>query len=472
MLGLKKYILLTLFLIKNKLDSNPFIFVSIFSQIIVFIISIFTWRFLGIKDFGFLSILEFYSIICASLFGISSEQLIVRDYFKWSARIRKYYIGNILLINWGSSIILFFIIAYLSYIFPIFSIPFNFIFLTLLASLLQSTSLVPFSIIRFRSNIKEYFVYMFFSSVFRAIISFIFVAIFNQGIFGLLIAQVYSGIVLLLGNVIYLLPITKFAIKKRIFKEVRKFSYPLIPSNILVNFSSVIFRLILGRYSTLEINGYFNIANKLSSPITSLHTALKITYVPSIVALDSENLEINKDKILNLSQKYFNVLFLISFIIILFLNEIIKFLSLTADIISIRTISFFIFISFLTTCQLYLSFGIFLSRKTKFQFLPNLFNIILLLIPGIFLIEKYDVTGVYFEEIARNLVSIFLAYFLSIKLYNLKPNFSYYSFFILFLLLISQIVPMLYYISCPYLVIGIKIILLISFLYLFKKKCV
>ncbi len=459
-----------LFFVKNKINTNPFVLVSIFSQIIVLIISIFTWKYLNINDFGTLSILEFYSLICVSLFGISSEQLIVRDYYKWRDRVKKYYVGNVLLINWGSSIILFSIIAYLSYSFPVFSIPFNLIFLNLLGALLQSTSLVPFSLIRFRSNVKEYIIYMFFSSVFRAIVSYIFVAILNQGVYGLLIAQVYAGVALLIGNVIYLLPKTKFIISKRILNEIRKFCYPLIPSTILANFSSVVFRFILGKYSTLEINGYYNIANKLSSPITSLHTALKVTYVPSIVSLDSENLENNKEKIANLSKKYFNILFLVTLLIVLFLTELVKFLLPGIDVASVKVISFFIVIIYITTCQLYFSFGIFLSRKTKYQFLPNLFNVTLLFFPGIYLIINYDTLGIYFEELLRVLVSSAMAYYLSIKFYKLKSNIFYYLIAILLLMLVTQVNFSFFNKSYIYLIFLVKSALFIYTTFLFINK--
>lgn len=459
-----------LFFIKSKINTNPFVLISIFSQIFVLIISIFTWKYLSINDFGILSILEFYSLICVSIFGISSEQLIVRDYFKWTDRVKKYYVGNVLLINWGSSILLFSIIACLSYSLPVFNIPYDLIFLNLLGALLQSTSLVPFSLIRFRSNVKEYIIYMFFSSVFRAIVSYIFVATFNQGIYGLLIAQVYSGIALLIGNVIYLLPKTKFVISKRIFNEIRKFCFPLIPSTLLANFSSVVFRFILGKYSTLEINGYYNIANKLSSPITSLHTALKVTYVPGIVSLDSQNLEKNKEKIANLSKKYFNILFLVTLLIVLFLTEIVNFLLPSIDLASVKIISIFIVIIFITTCQLYFSFGIFLSRKTKYQFLPNLFNVLLLFFPGIYLIIKYDTLGIYFEEILRVLVSSAMAYFLSVKFYKLKSNILYFLIVILLVMLVSQVNLSLYNKNYPFLMILIKSALFIYTTYLFINK--
>ncbi len=459
-----------LFFVKNKINTNPFVLISILSQVIVLIISIFTWKYLNINDFGILSILEFYSLICVSLFGISSEQLIVRDYFKWSDRVKKYYVGNVLLINWGSSILLFSIIAYLSYSFPVFNIPYNLIFLNLIGALLQSTSLVPFSLIRFRSNVKEYIIYMFISSVFRAIVSYIFVVTLNLGIHGLLIAQVYAGIALLIGNVIYLLPKIKFVISKRIFNEIRKFCFPLIPSALLANFSSVVFRFILGKYSSLEINGYYNIANKLSSPITSLHTALKVTYVPSIVSLDSQNLEENKEKIANLSKKYFNILFLVTLSIVLFLTEVVTFLLPNIDVASVKIISFFIVIIFITTCQLYFNFGIFLSRKTKYQFLPNLFNVLLLFFPGIYLIMKYDTWGIYFEEILRVLVSSVMAYFLSVNFYKLKSNFLYFLIAILLVMLVSQVNLSSFNKNYAYLMVFIKSALFIYTTYLFINK--
>lgn len=466
---MKKSISRLIFFVKNKAKTNPFVLISIGTQILTLFISIFTWKYLEIDDFGLLSILEFYSLICVSVFGVSSEQLIVRDYYKWGARKQKYYLGNILLINWGSSIILFIIITFLSYKFPIFQIPFDLIFLNIIGALLQSSSLVSFSIIRFRSNVKEYIIYMFLSNVLRAIVTFYFVAILKQGIYGLLIAQVYSGIVLLIGNIIYLFPKSKFVFSKRILDETRKLCFPLIPSTLLVNFSAVVLRFVLGKYATLEINGYYNIANKLSSPITSLHTALKVTYVPSIVSLDSEGSSNYRQRIENLSKKYFNILSLITLLIVLFLAEIIKFLLPTLDLNSVKIISFFIVIIYISTCQLYFSYGIFLSRKTSYQFFPNLISILLMLIPGIYLITNHDTYGIFFEEILRVFASSMLAYYYSIKFYRLKNKFFDYLILFVLLLLISQITIPLFEIFNFYVQILIKCILFTYTTFLFIK---
>jgi hypothetical protein len=108
--------------------------------------------------------------------------------------------------------------------------------------------------------------------------------------------------------------------------------------------------------------------------------------------------------------------------------------------------------------------------KTKDQFLPNLFNVLLLLFPGIYLIINYGTWGIYFEEILRVLVSSAMAYFLSVKFYKLKSNILYFLIAILFLMLVSQVNNSFLNKNYAYLMILIKSSLFIYTTYLFINK--
>lgn len=446
--------------------SKLFLIVSILSQGFSFIISLLIWAKFSLTDFSLLLYIEIITLTISSFFGFSSDQYLLRNFLDYDEKGKKIMIFNTWLINWIS---IFLILLFFFIILNQINIKDEKIILYSISSAaLTYLGQIPFSLIRFESNLIDYIKYNLFTVVFKIIFVYFFVSFDNNGLYSFYEAMFYSSILVLPWFYLYLSKRSLKLFDLKIQHKIIKFSTPIIPSTLLSNFTPIIFRIILQDFGTKDLIAQFGIISKLTSPITALQNALRVMFVPQIVHEDKKDL-ISKNINL-LSFKYFIILLFFSFVFALFSDLLFSFV-FRKSLIIIDNIQIFIIAAFFGNIYSYLSIGIFLSRKNHFFWIPIFCQILIIFIPGIYLINNFGLNGLLLTEILKYLFYIGAGSFLSYKFYKHPSNISMYLYPILlvFVILIFFIFLDIFLQNIIYLTF-LKVTFLLILIKIFKKK--
>jgi O-antigen/teichoic acid export membrane protein len=200
-----------------------------------------------------------------------------------------------------------------------------------------------------------------------------------------------------------------------VISKIIRFSIPIIPSILLSNFTPIISRVFLRDFGSKNTIAAFAVISKLTSPLTAIQTALKVLYVPQIV--EKDNLDKNPDHLLLIAFKYFSVLLLATLIIALFADDVV-FLFFSNSIGSIKNLHLFFIATFLSNIYTYFSIGIFLANKNSYFWIPILCQIIIMIFPGVYLIENFELNGLLISELLKYFFYVFSGYILSLYFYR------------------------------------------------------
>jgi len=394
--------------------SNWFIFTSIFGQGFSFIVSLFIWKKFTIDDFNLLIYTEIITLSVSAFFGISSDQYILRNYHNYKNGELKKIIFNTWLINWASVIVVNIIAC--GVLFQFNFLEKEIIFYAILAASLTYFNQLPFTIIRYENKYKDYLIHNLLSVFIKIIFVYFFVDFFeNDGIYSYYKSMCIFSFLIIPWYFFYLFKRSVIKFDINVISKIIRFSIPIIPSILLSNFTPIISRVFLRDFGSKNTIAAFAVISKLTSPLTAIQTALKVLYVPQIV--EKDNLDKNPDHLLLIAFKYFSVLLLATLIIALFADDVV-FLFFSNSIGSIKNLHLFFIATFLSNIYTYFSIGIFLANKNSYFWIPILCQIIIMIFPGVYLIENFELNGLLISELLKYFFYVFSGYILSLYFYR------------------------------------------------------
>lgn len=405
--------------IKNilKSKSKNFILTSILSQGFSFLLSLMIWKNFSVNDFYLLVQIEIITLIVSSFFGISTDQFLVRNYHEYDGIKNKEIIFNTWLINWTSVII---ILVLFIFFLLFFSLENEVIIIySVLSAGLIYLGQIPFNLIRFESNFKDYLIYNIFSFLLKNLFIYYFVLHDLNGIFSYYKAMFIFSLIIVPWYIWYLYKRSLMIFNWKIQMKILKFSYPIIPSTLFSNFIPIATRILLQNFGTNLLVAQFGVINKITSPLTALQNALRVLYVPQIVKTDKKKTIVaNLDDV---TLKYFYILLLFTLIFSLFSDNLVD-LFFSKSFNKINNLNFFIFSTFLSNIYTYLSVGIFLARKNHYFLIPILSQIFIMFFPGIYLITHFGLEGLLLTELLKFIFYLTSGVVLSRVFYNYPNN--------------------------------------------------
>jgi len=291
------------------------------SAIPFFLIPILT-RFLTPEDYGLISIYGVLVAFVTPFIGYSIHSSITRMYFSSSPEELAEYIGNCFFILGASTLLtclIFFLIE--KKIEEITQIPMVWIWSTIILAITQFITLIPLTLWQVRKKAFFFGVFQIFSTLINFGITLFLVIILKRNWVGRIEAQIITGIIFSVITLFFLFKNgnVKFIFRKTFFVDGLKFGVPLIPHVIGGIFLTIVNRFFLAKYVGLKETGLFFLAFQLTSIINIFTNALNTAYVPWLFEKLEKNNELEKQKIVILTYKYFLLLIVASIIFSLFL---------------------------------------------------------------------------------------------------------------------------------------------------------
>lgn len=416
-------------------NSILYILTTFLTQFGSFIIVPLFWKELSLTDYGLISIVEILGLSLGVFMGLNLDYGLTRFYYEWEHENRKKNMGNLCLISWISILLLgsFFIF--------ILSITFKFlyndiafyplIYIGLLYSLFNKFQTYVFSALRIMKKVKLYSLFALSSFFIQISLNIYFVLFKKQGLYGYLISNLYTSIIIFIGCFFIMYKISKVELSFDNFKKLKLeiyFSLFQIKANILSTCNNVLDKFLLKAFTNLEILGIYTISLKFANLILSLHNAIKMTYVPYI----TEKISINKNSgIIHLRKirlLYVNVLLLFSFLISFFIEDFVRIINEPEYFQIIFWVPFLVGCSLVSSLVIYITPGLFLSKRSDLAWIPSFFQLIVTIIFSILLIPSLGMYGIVITKFCAALTLLLINMYFTNKLFYIKTDFILFVF--------------------------------------------
>jgi O-antigen/teichoic acid export membrane protein len=176
----------------------------------------------------------------------------------------------------------------------------NILTLTFIALLFETLGFYILSLLKTMGRAKKVVTYSAFGAILNLLLNVFFVYFLRLSVYGIILAQLISGFVLLL----VLLPLLRnkyvFKIDKGILNVVIKFSIPLIFANLFMAGSNVADRFILNIYSGREQVGLYSFAYRIALIMSILIASFSTAWFPhSLNHFYSDDYKLSFGKVLN-----------------------------------------------------------------------------------------------------------------------------------------------------------------------------
>lgn len=274
-------------------------------------------------------------------------------------------------------------------------------------------------------------------------------------ILGLLLGLSYS--LLKLRNITYI-----FSFNFKIFFKMIKFSFPLLPTSILVITTLYLDRYFINYYLSLAEVGVYGVAYRISSLLLLITIGFQLAYTPFFFKIYKEK---NSPSVLgNLITFIISLYFMGYLLLSLFSHEIFK-IYVGKDFVEAEYIIKYLALS-LIFAQFYIFFpGIMIVNKNYIYFVVSFIVFIINIFLNIYLIPLAGLKGAATASLAANSFSAFLIIILSQQYYKILIPWSKLIIFMSLVIFLS-----LYYSFINIFLINeffFKIILFLIVIYLF-----
>jgi O-antigen/teichoic acid export membrane protein len=325
--------------------------------------------------------------------------------------------------NWGSSIVLGSLsIAFFYFLSPVLFPEVGFfpiIFLGLVNTILVSLTLVAQTTIRIRKMPKLYAAYRLSTFLLQIGISIYFVLILKRGLVGYFVALVVSSFLSALFSGFIMSSFGKPCLLNAGIKDALRFAVPMIPSALLTSFTSILDKLILKQFCSLQTLGIYSIALKFASIIIVVQNSLKLSYGPFFMKnVLTEN---GQNVIYRMTGFYIFPLFFTGLSLSVFIDKVVYIIGQPSYYPVIEYVPYLAVVILIGCMNVFYANGILLSNRTYLLVYPALLQLVTLL-TGVYLIPRYEILGIITAKFLSVTGFVVATVLLSNRVYKLRYN--------------------------------------------------
>lgn len=395
-----------------------------FSQIVVFITFFILWRNLKSAQMGVIAVIEMISSVWNIFLNLSLEQSINRFFYELDTGLREKFLGTI----WLSSLLANVLLGGLAASVTLFILPYlqqDYFSISLygLASVgivLGSMQIVPFSTLRITQYAKVFVLYRIGIDLIQLIGVFIFVCVLHRGIWGYYLASSISGVLILIGAIAIMTKIASLQFDFSLLKKSFSFSIPILPSNFLNVFGSIVDRFLLIQFAPLHVLGVYSVALKLSGVVSTMQSAVKLTFGPFFMKHIQQP---HGQELIAKSVGYFLFpIFLAAIGILTCSQYIVLFVGKIEYFEALKYIPILTVTVLISQMNVFFATGTAMSKKTGFLTIPALLQLFLANVLGLFLGARYFIWGILFAKLCATVLFFLVSSFIAHKAYKIKNN--------------------------------------------------
>ncbi len=371
------------------------------------------------KEYGVIDLLGVTASILSIIVGLEIHQAVARLFPEAKSEYEKKVIVSTAL--WG--------IIVLYFIFLFIALPFMkeisfFVFDTIIYKDILLIAFISFGInfiyyyfnsqLKWQLKSKESTLVSFVYGVITALLMYVMVSYYKQGISSIYFAQIVAAIFGIFLSYLYSREYYGLIFNIGKFKELIRFSTPLIFSTLIVYAMLYVDRLMINHYLSLEDVGFYGIAFRFASVATLLTVGVQTALTPLIYNHHT------KSETPFAIAKLFNYFLLVSFLFILFLfffSEDIILIFANENYISASSTIPWLAISIVFSSIINFAPGIFIAKKTNYILYINIFSFMLNIVLNLWFIKSYGFIGAAYSTAISSLVYFLLYYLIGQKYY-------------------------------------------------------
>jgi len=329
--------------------------------------------------------------------------------------------------------------------------------------LFDALAILPFLYLRAQEKSVPYTILKFANVIVNVSLNIYFIVVLDKGVQGIFLANVWaSGLTFLLVSFILIKNISlQFNLQD--FKELFSFGLPYLPSTLAVVLLDLIDRIILEKFSGLDVTGVYNAGMKLGLFMNLFVAAFRFAWQPFFLTTSKQA---NAKEIFSKVLTYFTMIGSVIFLSIsFFIDEIIRIQIFGNSLIGPEfwagaKVVPFILLAYLIY-GIYVNFivGIYLEKKTKYLPIITGAGVLVNVIVNLLLIPKLGMMGAAYAKVAGYVVMCGLLYFTAQKFYKINYEFSR-------LLKLAAVVAVVFYFGTNFQMAGeswLKLVLLLGF---------
>lgn len=242
------------------------------------------WSVLSPQDFGVLAVVSIIMEFLRSILGFGLPESITRYYHEWTVKEAPNHIGAIWTITWLSSLLLCSLLVFFAAPFfdvLIVQVPFNpYLSLAIWAALATSMSQIPLMTFRIMEKSRLYSICSILAGIFNIGLALYLVLVIQRGVIGILQAQLYSGIIMVVVYIVLMLRLSKPNLHYKYWRGVVAFSLPLVPSKLFEATANNMDRFLLEKFIPLNTLGLYQVARNLGRSIEVLTYGALTSWIP------------------------------------------------------------------------------------------------------------------------------------------------------------------------------------------------
>lgn len=404
-----------------------FIIINVFIKLGSFLLTIVYWKYLSLSDFGILSLSVVFNELMLSFFILGIDSTILRHYNEWNLFEKKTKTGFL----WALSIINSIVFVLVLFIFyEYFTVQYftqikyhNYFIINLFTLFFNSLSVIPFTLLRLNNQIFKFSIISLISFFLNTIFSLMLMVYYDFGVLSIFFSRL---VVEFLISIYWIFSLRNNIIPNLNFRDniaELKYGIPNLFNSILASFNSTIDRLLLKNKIDLGSLGLYQLSKNFSSVLAIFAQSLKSNYFPFIYK-NSNKVDF-KNKILpRFELLYFFTLSIVALSFSLFFMDLIRLVNRPKYYSVAVYIPYFILGYLFHYAEAFLGRGSDLNKKTYFDILINLGNLLLVSLLSWYLIDIYGINGAMYSFLIINLmVSLFkiiLSHFIYKRLFLIK----------------------------------------------------
>ena len=381
------------------------------------------WSRLSPADYGILAVIAVIGAFQALFSSLSLDLAITRFYYEWPESLRRRNLGAIWSWNWIATLVTggLFLVAF-QVLGPLLfrEVPYDpWLMLGIVGNMLANLFIIPASAIRIKRLPWLFAGYNLGGFVVSSGLGLWFVLVLEQGLRGLIIATIWSNLILAVVGGIVMLRFSRPSLTSPNLREAFRFALPASPSQLINVAGSVLDRFLLSQFTSLQTLGVYAVSLKFVEVLGALHASLKMTFGPFMMKNVSADRQRGADLVVSVTPYYIIPYVVVGLGLSLFIGPVVRLIGQPEYYPVVDWVPWLAGINIIASLYFYYTNGLFLGNRTDLLSLPALVRLASLVVTGVLLLPPLQLTGIVISRYVSELVFLGLSLYLSQKIFHL-----------------------------------------------------
>jgi len=386
------------------------------------------WSRLSPADYGILAVIAVVGAFQALLSSLSLDLAITRFYYEWPESLRRRNLGAIWSWNWIATLVTggMFLLAF-QFLGPLLfpEVPYDpWLMLGIVANMLANLFTIPASSIRIKRLPWLFAIYNVGGFVVSSSLGLWLVLALDQGLRGLFMSMILSNLILAIFGGLVMLRFAQPRLTSPGLGEAFRFALPANPSQLINVAGSVLDRLLLSQFTSLQTLGVYSVALRFVDVLSALHASLKMTFGPFMMKNLSADRQRGADLVVAVTPYYIIPYVAVALALSLFIGPLVRLIGQPEYYEVVDWVPWLAGVNVIAYLYFYYTNGLFLGNRTGLLSVPALVRLGMLVVTGVLLLPPLQLIGIVISRYVSELVFLGLSLYLSQRIFHLPHRWN------------------------------------------------